>query len=152
MASDIVEAVVPCLAFGSILLIVLGFAAFMRYMRYKETVALAEKGLLHPKQTRRNGRDSLRWGVIIIAVGLALCVGLYPFGFITETQFPLRFGPWMLIGLIPSFFGLGLIVVYWLTRKDDTNNSNINGGTTTDPSQSPPEGEPESFVKVHREE
>jgi len=34
--------------------------AFIRYLRYKETIALAERGLLRPERTRRN-RDTLRW-------------------------------------------------------------------------------------------
>jgi hypothetical protein len=29
--------------------------------------------------------------------------------------FPLNFGPWMIIGLVPTFFGLALIVTYVFT-------------------------------------
>ena len=52
-------------------------------------------------------------------IGMALCVGLYPIGFVGGgSRFPLGFGPWMLAGLIPTFFGLGLILIYVLTRED----------------------------------
>ena len=111
----------------AIFLIVFGFAAFVRFLRYKETLALAERGLVRPARTRGNGKDTLRWGVIITAVGLALCIGLYPFGFLNSigSRFPLHFGPWMLLGLIPTFFGLGLILIYVLTREDKRPNPEV---------------------------
>lgn len=101
-------------------LIVFGFAAFVRYLKYKETIALAERGLIRPERGPRSGKETLRWGVIITAVGLALCLGLYPLGFLNSfgSRFPLYFGPWMLLGLIPTFFGLGLILIYVLTSED----------------------------------
>ena len=104
----------------AIFFIVFGFAAFVRYLRYKETLALAERGLVRPERSSRDGKDILRWGVIITAMGLALCLGLYPFGFLSSfgSRFPLYFGPWMLLGLIPTFFGLGLILIYVLTYED----------------------------------
>jgi hypothetical protein len=99
---------------------VFGFAAFRRFLIYKETIALAERGLLRPERTNKDGKDTLRWGIVITAVGLALCIGLYPLGFLggMGSRFPLYFGPWMLLGLIPTFFGLGLILIYVLTRED----------------------------------
>jgi len=39
---------VPCISAVSILLVIFGFLAFLRYMTYKETLALAEKGLTKP--------------------------------------------------------------------------------------------------------
>jgi hypothetical protein len=33
-------------------------------------------------------------------------------------SYPLGLGPWMLLGFIPLFFGLGLILVYVLTREE----------------------------------
>src|SRR5262245_23543200 len=104
----------------AIFLIVFSFAAFARFLRYKETLALAERGLIRPERTSKDGKDTLRWGITITAVGLALCIGLYPFGFLGSvgSRFPLYFGPWMLVGLIPTFFGLGLILIYVLTHED----------------------------------
>ena len=52
---------------------------------------------------------------MITAVGLALCVGLWPIGFMAGNIYPLGLGPWMLIGILPTFFGLALILIYVLT-------------------------------------
>jgi phosphate/sulfate permease len=65
---------IPCAGSVTAFLIVFGFLAYLRYLRHKEILALAEKGLPYPKS--RNGKkDTLRWGVIITAVGLALLAG-----------------------------------------------------------------------------
>ena len=57
------------------------FVVVMRFIGYRETLHLAEKGLVRPDRTANGGgKDTLRWGVVITAVGLALCVGLYPIG------------------------------------------------------------------------
>jgi hypothetical protein len=109
----------PCLGFTGIFVFLFSLLAFMRYMNYRETLALAEKGLVRPDRARGNGKDTLRWGIAIAAIGMALCVGLFPIGFIGGgSRFPLGFGPWMLAGLLPMFFGLGLILIYVLTRED----------------------------------
>lgn len=120
--NDVVPGIIIC---GSIILIfggMLVFFAYLRYMRYRETIELAEKGLVHPRyqHSESNGKSTLRWGIAITGLGLALCLGLYPFGWLTAAgQFPLNFGPWMLIGLIPTFFGLSLIVIYLVTRDKE---------------------------------
>ena len=99
----------PCAGVQGRLVIVFGFIALMRFLRYRETRALAEKGLVRVERAGGNGKDTLRWGIAPTAVGLALCVGVYPIGFWVDPagQLPLRFGPWMLAGLLPMFFGLG---------------------------------------------
>jgi Domain of unknown function (DUF6249) len=99
------------------LIIFFGFFAFLRYLSYRETLALAEKGLVRPR--RGNGKDALRWGIAITMIGIALCVGLWPLGMRGSLlgEFPLGMGPWMLFGLVPTFFGLGLILIYVLTRE-----------------------------------
>ena len=108
---------IPCVSVVSILGIIFGFLAFMRYMNYKETIALAEKGLTKPEPTR-SGKGLLKWGIVITAVGLALSIGLYTIGFIAdENIYPLRLGPWMLGGFVPLFLGLSLILLHYLTEK-----------------------------------
>lgn len=104
--------------FGSIF----GSIAYARYLHYRETVVLAEKGLLQAERVHSD-RNTLRWGIVIAAVGLALCIGMYPFGFIggSGSQFPLHFGPWMLVGLLPLFFGLGLVLIYVVTTREEKN-------------------------------
>ena len=111
----------PCLAFVGFFGLLFGFIALMRYLSYREMLTLAEKGLVRPDRMRGgNGKDTLRWGIAIAAIGMALCVGLYPIGFIgSGSRFPLGFGPWMLAGLLPMFFGLALILIYVLTREDN---------------------------------
>lgn len=127
--------ILPCCGTLALIAVIFGFVAFMRYMSYRETLALAEKGLVHPERMRQNGgKGILRWGIIITALGLALCVGLYPLGWLFESgpgnmSFPLGFGPWMLFGLVPTFFGLALILIYVLTR---------NGKPKEPPKEEPP--------------
>ncbi len=120
------DAFIPCTGVLGFFVVLFGFIALMRFMSYKETLALAEKGLVHPEKAHKNGgKLALGWGIVITAAGLALCVGLYPLGWLigagrvgSETlSFPLGFGPWMLIGIVPTFIGLALILIYVLTRE-----------------------------------
>lgn len=108
--------ILPCLGFLGALAIVFGFLAFLRYLSYKETIALAERGLSRPEPGKRRGL--LRWGIVITALGAALSLGLYPLGFSAGYDYPLGLGPWMLGGLVPLFLGLSLILSHFLTQKD----------------------------------
>ena len=107
---------VPCISIVSVLLVVLGFLAFLRYMSYRETIALAEKGLTRPES--RANKPLLRWGIVVAALGLALTIGLYFFGFDSTDIYPLHLGPWMLGGFVPLFLGLGLILLHYLVEKE----------------------------------
>lgn len=110
---------VAFLTFAVIILIPFGFAAYSRHLRHKETLSMIEKGLIEPPSTK-NGRDTLRWGIVLTAIGIALCIGIYPFGYLMkDSVFPLNFGPWMLVGLLPTFFGLALITVYYAFRAEN---------------------------------
>ncbi|RIL09012.1 hypothetical protein DCC79_12235 [bacterium] len=93
------------------------FFGFLRYMRYKETVALADRGLVAPINGQSNGQSMLRWGIVTTALGLALTCGLYPIGWAINEGFLFGFGPWMLVGLLPTALGLALLLIAWLTRK-----------------------------------
>ena len=106
----------PCLGFVGALGIIFGFLAFLRYMNYKETLSLAEKGLSRPEQ--KTGRGLLRWGILITALGVAFTLGLYPIGFSAGYDYPLHLGPWMLGGFVPLFLGLGMILLHFITSKD----------------------------------
>lgn len=105
-----------CLSVVSVLLVIFGFILALRYLSYRETLALAEKGLVRPERQRRDNKDSLRWGVILSGLGLALFLGLWPIGGSSGSQYPFGLGPWMLFGLIPLFFGLSLILIHILTH------------------------------------
>ena len=109
---------IPCLGVVTMLLIFLGFIFGMRYLNYKETMELAEKGLVRPARANGNGKAALIWGIIITAIGLALIIGLWPLGIMVNSNAPLGFGPWMLTGLIPTFFGLALVLIHVLTREE----------------------------------
>ncbi len=110
-----------CFGFLLMLALVAGLVIILRWLSYRETLALAEKGLVRPPRPAGGGRTALVWGIIMTAIGLALTLGLWPLGFIGfgPSQFPLGFGPWMLIGLVPLFFGLALILIYILTHKEE---------------------------------
>lgn len=102
------------------LLLVFSYLTLSRYWRYRETISLAERGLLR-QQTNGNGNgngggnpNTLRWGVITSFLGVALCLGTWPIGFLVDT--PLGLGPWMIIGLVPMFFGFALLVIYGVGR------------------------------------
>jgi sterol desaturase/sphingolipid hydroxylase (fatty acid hydroxylase superfamily) len=107
---------VPVIGVSSILIVIFAFIGFLRYISYKETLALAEKGLVRPEQKATKG--ILRWGVVIAALGLAFTLGLYPFGFASGEEYPLHLGPWMLVGFVPLFLGLGLILLHYLTNRE----------------------------------
>jgi hypothetical protein len=110
------NALILCLGVIATLTIIFGFIALLRYLNYRETIALAEKGLSPPE--KKNNKPLLRWGVILTALGLALTLGLYTLGFSGADSYPLHLGPWMLGGLVPLFLGLGLVLLHYLTEKE----------------------------------
>jgi hypothetical protein len=111
------DGLVICFGVIGTLVVILGFILLMRYISYKETLALAEKGMSRPEQPQ-SGKGLLRWGIGISALGLALTLGLWPLGFGPGADYPLGLGPWMLGGFVPLFLGLALILMHYLTRKD----------------------------------
>jgi phosphoglycerol transferase MdoB-like AlkP superfamily enzyme len=106
---------IVCLGVAGILVVIFGFLAFLRYMNYRETIALAEKGLTKPEM--KSGKGLLRWGIILASLGLALSLGLYFIGFNSPNDYPLHLGPWMLGGFVPLFLGIGLILLHYLAEK-----------------------------------
>jgi len=109
------DGIIPCLGVVAILVVIFGFLAFLRYMNYRETLALAEKGLTKPEA--KSGQGLLRWGILLASLGLALTIGLYFIGFNSPNDYPLHLGPWMLGGFVPLFLGLGLILIHYLAEK-----------------------------------
>ena len=101
---------IRCLGSVSLFLILFVFLAYLRYLRHREILTLAEKGLAYPE--RRNGKDTLRWGIAITAIGLALLLGVLPMALGGEW-------PLLLIGLIPTFFGLSLVLIYVVMREGE---------------------------------
>jgi phosphoglycerol transferase MdoB-like AlkP superfamily enzyme len=110
------NALIVCLGVVGILVVIFGFLAFLRYMNYRETIALAEKGLTKPET--KSGKGLLRWGILLASLGLALSLGLYFIGFNSPNNYPLHLGPWMLGGFVPLFLGLGLVLLHFLTDQE----------------------------------
>jgi hypothetical protein len=102
------------------LAIFLGFIILLRYIQYRERMAMITHGI-PPRERNRQRRHHgiLRAGLITMMVGLSLTIGLYPLGFVLPTTFtatPLHIGPWLLPGLIPFGVGLALAVSYYLEQ------------------------------------
>lgn len=92
-----------------------GFIALLRWFRHREIMAQARQGL--PPRARKSTL-LLGSGLVLVAVGLALMIGLYSAGFPTAEPYPLHFGPWMLFGLVPLFIGLALLITRQLTLQN----------------------------------
>ena len=103
------------------LAIFFGFIVLLRYLQYREHIAMISTGI-HPNSLRvprRRSKGLLRAGLIIAMVGLTLTIGLYPIGYILPPIFsamPFHLGPWLLPGLIPLGVGIALITSYYLER------------------------------------
>jgi amino acid transporter len=102
-----------------------GFIVLMRFINYKETLYMAEKGLTKPdRRANGSGRGYLIWGILIAAFGLAIMFGMMPL--ITSHSSIVMEQPVLLLGLIPLFIGLGLILIYYLLfaeKKEDSSGS-----------------------------
>ena len=121
ISTGMIYNLINCLSIIILFALVLGFIALMRYFTFRETIAMAEKGLVRSDDTQQR-KTYLRWGIIILAIGLALSVGLYPLGFNpgnAAEHVPLRLGPWMVIGFIPTFIGIALIVIHFITQEKE---------------------------------
>ena len=106
--SDAVEAIAIGFSVAIIFCVPFGFAAFMRYLKYKETIALAERGLLRESRKKHN-QDTLSWGILIAFIGLGLTIGSIFLGS----------GVVIILGTVPAFFGLGLIVIYYVKKEEN---------------------------------
>jgi len=90
------------------------FLILLRFLNYRETISLAEKGLVRAQTEASNGKGNLKTGIILASIGLALMIGMAPIGI--YSGYPGGFGPWMILGLLPLFIGLGLVLIYVVTR------------------------------------
>ena len=119
-----------CVLPNAFLIAIFGTIVLVRWFKHREILAMVEKGLLPAQYAQYvsasrgwGGRRLLGWGIALVALGLALVIGLWPLGFTragVENPYPLGFGPWMLGGLVPVFIGLALLITYFLTRKEET--------------------------------
>ena len=98
---------------GSVIvfLVVFGFAAYNRYLQHKETMALAEKGLLPAQDPGERSANLLRWGMIFSILGAILVLVMIPFAW-NNLWFL------FLLGLLPLALGLGLTLIYVFTQDN----------------------------------
>ena len=106
------------------LILFLGFIALLRYIQYRERMAMLTHGM-RPEDLpqRRHNSGILRAGLITGMVGLSLTIGLYPIGFLlpaTFTATPFHLGPWLLPGLIPFGVGVALVTSAYLEQSSGT--------------------------------
>lgn len=88
---------------------------FFRY-RYLERQAIIEKGISgeelkemfkkHPKQKTKNDANLAKWGIILIAIGLAILIGT-------------QFSDEVMLALIFIFPGIGLLLFYKFILKNE---------------------------------
>jgi hypothetical protein len=108
------EVVIPVTLFG----ITGGVIIIALIARHRERMSMVEKGMsaedikaLYVRGvTQKNPLGSLKWGMLLVAVGLAVLAGLY---FDTTFYAPEGIYP----GLIALFGGIALIVFYSIARK-----------------------------------
>ncbi len=117
--NDAIEALSIGFAVAMIFSVPFAFFAYIRYLRYKETIALAERGLIRPSESNKDGRNMLRWGIVITFVGLALVLVAMVAGLAVSADI---LPPLLLLGCLPMFFGLALLVIYAVTRREKGNN------------------------------
>lgn len=114
---------VPCAATFAFFALVFGIIIMLRWFRHREVMAQIQQGLVpedHRWQTDNDttSRKLRVWGLGLAALGLALVIGMYPFGFVTQEPWPLHFGPWMVVGLVPLFVGLALLIADYASQRN----------------------------------
>lgn len=102
------EVVVGLLFPPAILALILIYAFALRYLTFRERMAMIDKGMF-PLEMRAASTLLLQRGMITAMAGLALTVGLGTLGFT----------PWLLGGLVPMFVGLAMLISYYLGPKEE---------------------------------
>ena len=96
---------------------IVGLMAFNRLLRHRELITLAERGLVPPPRRRKPGR--LNSGLMLTAIGAALCVGMHPLSVDEFPQAALGMSPIMLVGLLPLFIGIAQLLSWQLARTEE---------------------------------
>jgi hypothetical protein len=110
--------ILACVGIFGFFILLFGFLLLFRYINYREKVKLAEKGIYAPEEPKTKPKRGLAVaGWIISIIGFLSTIVFWLFGIsITGSRigynFPLGLGPWVLMGLIPLFVGLVLLLIY----------------------------------------
>lgn len=88
-----------------IVAMVIGFAAYQRYLKHKEWMAMINQGIIPPEVERgsaieRPTRAGASTAIIVTLVGVAITLGLSTLGM----------GPWLIGGLVPTAIGCALLI------------------------------------------
>ncbi len=107
------EILIPIVFFASVSFVLY---YYFRY-RYLERQTIIEKGMTadelkdllkkHPKERTGNGINTAKWGILLIAVGLAILIGT-------------QFSDEVMLALIFMFPGIGLLLYYNFIYKKIT--------------------------------
>ena len=91
----------------------------LRYLSNKERMAMIERGMSPQEPRRRASRplQSLKWGLIVCAVGLALLTAFYLTNYVLMT--PDDKSPAIYFGLIAIFGGLALVISYSFEKRHE---------------------------------
>ena len=95
-----------------------GFAGFLTYMyyntRHRERMALIESGQdAGIFKSLPKGISSLKWGLVLTMIGLALGIGIY-----ADTTMN-NDGPFITFPLIFIFGGIGFLIFYKIVKDQD---------------------------------
>jgi len=129
MTTDQLEFIIP--ASVTIFLFALFFStlAWVRWLRYREIVALADRGIT-PREDLP-GTASLRWGMVLTAVGIVMTLAMFPLSMDSFPRAPLGLSPILLAGLLPLAIGIALVWHYRLfaqrERRDGSAAPNAEG-------------------------
>lgn len=121
-----------------LIIAVLIFTAVMRYITYKERVALVERGvdidsLFRSQRLGRQGNRGILWaGTITATSGLGILLGLWMLGR----------GVWLIAGFLPLFIGLGMLAIYYVTLGSSDGESASQAAVPADEIPANPAGRP----------
>ncbi|MCK4303280.1 MAG: hypothetical protein KAY24_03495 [Candidatus Eisenbacteria sp.] len=78
-------------------------------LRFEAIVAMIQKGVYEPRllEPQAGSIITLGWGIALISIGAAIMVGLLVLGKTAA----------LIVGLIPLFLGVGLVITQWLVRR-----------------------------------
>jgi hypothetical protein len=126
--------ILACAGIFGFFIILFGFLLLLRYINYRENMKLAEKGLISQStQKNKPKKGLLISGWIFTIVGFLATIIFWLFGInVTGSaygrNFPLGLGPWMLLGLLPLFLGLILLLIYVVrspSHKEDKKDEGV---------------------------
>ena len=91
----------------------------LRYLSNKERMAMIERGITPVEPQRRTSRplQSLKWGLIVCAVGVGLLLAFYLTNYVLMT--PDDKSAAIYFGLIAICGGLGLVISYTFEKRHE---------------------------------